>query len=292
MHHGYFTSWIALIAARLLGIPFSMTLHGSDLLLHATYLDTKLAECEFCVTVSEFNRQYLLAHYPAISPHKFHVRRLGVAVPPSIPAAQASSPPAERPFLLLAVGRLHPVKNYAFLLQACFFLRESGTNARCLIAGEGPDRRRLVALIDELKLTDVVTLLGHIPHDEIGHYYEMADLVVLTSHSEGVPLVLMEAMACGKIVLAPAITGIPELVIDGKTGFLYPAGKVEEFVWKVRQMCKSREALDPVRRNAREHVNSAFNQIRNVQEFADLFLQKIVKSDRSTVDENLILQQI
>ncbi len=129
------------------------------------------------------------------------------------------------------------MKNYAFLLQACFFLRESGTNARCLIAGEGPDRRRLVALIDELKLTDVVTLLGHIPHDEIGHYYEMADLVVLTSHSEGVPLVLMEAMACGKIVLAPAITGIPELVIDGKTGFLYPAGKVEEFVWKVRQMC-------------------------------------------------------
>jgi len=289
VHHGYFAAWIALVAARLLGIPFSMTLHGSDLLLHATYLDTKLAECSFCVTISEFNRQYLLAHYPAVDAHKIHVRRLGVTgrTSPSRPELR----PSERP-LLLAVGRLHTVKNYTFLLQACFFLRESGTNLRCLVAGEGPERRKLEWLLEKLQLADVVTLLGHVPHEEIEQYYEIADLVVLTSHSEGIPLVLMEAMAHGKIVLAPAITGIPELVVDGETGFLYKPGALQDFVWRVEEICRSLNALDSVRRAARAHVQSEFNQQTNLQRFADLFLSQIDKTGGSRPDENLVLQQI
>src|SRR5579871_3721524 len=65
-HHGYFSSWIAMVAARLLGIDFSLTLHGSDLLLHAAYLDTKLEACSFCTTISEFNRRHILEHYPYV----------------------------------------------------------------------------------------------------------------------------------------------------------------------------------------------------------------------------------
>ncbi len=64
VHHGYFASWIAMVAARVLGIEFSMTLHGSDLLLHPAYLDTKLKHCKFCVTISEFNRRHILERYP------------------------------------------------------------------------------------------------------------------------------------------------------------------------------------------------------------------------------------
>ena len=66
-HHGYFASWMALVAARLLGIDFSITLHGSDLLQRADLLEAKLRACKFCVTVSEFNRQYLLRNYPSIA---------------------------------------------------------------------------------------------------------------------------------------------------------------------------------------------------------------------------------
>jgi colanic acid/amylovoran biosynthesis glycosyltransferase len=293
VHHGYFSSWIALVAARLLGIQFSMTLHGSDLLVHASYLDTKLAECGFCVTISEFNRRHLLAHYPAADPHKIHVQRLGVPVP-TLPRPRPA--PAEQP-VLLAVGRLHAVKNFGFLVQACFYLREAGINVRCLIAGEGPERQKLEWLIEELQLEDTVTLLGHIPHDEIGDYYRIADLVVLTSRSEGIPLVLMEAMARGKIVLAPAITGIPELVIEGATGFLYKPGELEDFVSRAEQICKSLSSLDRVRQAARAHVQFQFNQEKNVQHFADLFLRQIAlkeiaTTDRSHVDENLVLQQI
>ncbi len=81
VHHGYFGSWIGMVAARLLGVGFSMTLHGSDLLLHGTYLDVKLESCAFCVTVSEYNRQYILKRYLGMDPSKIVVTRLGVDVP-------------------------------------------------------------------------------------------------------------------------------------------------------------------------------------------------------------------
>ncbi len=293
VHHGYFSSWIALVAARFLGIPFSMTLHGSDLLLHASRMDTKLRACAFCVTVSEFNRRHILAHYPAVDAGNVVVQRLGVEAPVDpIPQPVCDAPSRNRRPVLLAVGRLHPVKNHVFLLQACFLLRERGLQFRCWIVGEGPERRKLEWMIQELNLSDIVTLVGHVPRGEIGRYYELADLVVLTSHSEGIPLVLMEAMARGKIVLAPAITGIPELVVDGKTGFLYAPGALEEFVSQVDQICRSLDALAFMRRVAREHVQVNFDQRKNLESFASLFLRRITPGDRSCPDENLVLQQI
>lgn len=293
VHHGYFSSWIAMVAARFLGIPFSMTLHGSDLLLNAVRMGTKLGECEFCLTVSEFNRRHILAHYPAVDPGKVLVQQLGVEIPATTtPASASETRPLRQSPLLLAVGRLHPVKNHAFLLQACFLLRECGVQFRCLIVGEGPERQKLEFLIRELKIGDVVTLVGHVPRGEIDPYYERADLVVLTSHSEGIPLVLMEAMARGKIVLAPAITGIPELIVDGKTGFLYTPGALEQFVWQVEQICTSLDALESMRRLVREHVRVRFDQRKNMERFADVFLQRITPGERSGADEDLVLQQI
>ena len=77
VHHGYFGSWIGMVAARLLGVSFSMTLHGSDLLLDGAYLDAKLKYCRFCMTISEYNRRHILKNFPAIDPHKIIVTRLG-----------------------------------------------------------------------------------------------------------------------------------------------------------------------------------------------------------------------
>ena len=292
VHHGYYSSWIAMVAARMLGIPFSMTLHGSDLLIQAAFMNTKLRECEFCITVSEFNREHILAHYPRIDPKKVLVQRMGVEIPH---ISSTNRMPARSPnqvSVLLAVGRLHPVKNHIFLLQACFLLRECGVRFRCVIVGDGPERQRLEFLIQELKIADVVRMVGHVPREHIGEYYESADLVVLTSLSEGIPLVLMEAMARGKIVLAPAITGIPELVKSGKTGFLYAAGDLEQFVWQVEQICKARNALESIRRAAREHVLLNFEQHTNLSKFTDVFLQRIAHGQRSYANENLVLQQI
>jgi glycosyltransferase involved in cell wall biosynthesis len=307
VHHGYLGAWIAMVAARLLGVEFSMTLHGSDLLLHATYLDVKLENCAFCLTVSEYNRNYILERYP-VEPEKVIVERLGVEV------LELTAPPVLKPkkggeaFTFLTVGRLQPVKDHAFLVRACAQLQANSVPFDCLIAGDGPEWRNLEFLIREYELEKRVTLLGHVGHKHLNSWYDRADVVVLTSRSEGIPLVLMEAMARRKIVLAPAITGIPELVIAGKTGFLYEAGSMDDFVARllfIRSLMlapedphlrpyilSARSQLDQVRHAARAHVHENFNRNKRLQSFGNSFLQRIGPQAESIPYENFVLQQI
>ena len=298
VHHGYFGSWIAMVASRLLGIDFSLTLHGSDLLLDAAYLDAKLETCKFCVTISEYNRRYILEQFPAIEPEKIIISRLGVEQTPGNSTRQAA--PA-RNLKLLAVGRLHAVKDHAFLIRACVQLRDHEIAFACAIAGEGPERLRLELLIRKNHLEPEVTLLGHVTPNEMDALYRRADLVVLTSRSEGLPLVLMEAMVRGRIVLAPAITGIPEIVIPGKTGFLYSPGALDEIVERilfVRELLRAEKEnsavspLDWIRHAARMQIMHNFNRRNNLTFFAGHFLPRIARETGNPSDENSVLQQI
>jgi len=290
-HHGYFASWVAMVAARLLRIDFSMTLHGSDLLLHGAYLDTKLAHCSFCFTVSEYNRRYILDHYPMIDPGKIILQRIGVdplrGVAPLIHRRASGGC-----LVLLAVGRLHRVKDHAFLVQACALLKANGVSFLCLIVGDGPERKSLEQLIIDFGLPSEVKLLGYVPRERLDSYYAISDLVVLTSRSEGIPLVLMEAMAHGKTVLAPAITGIPELVLHGETGFLYRPGSLEDFVAQVEFIRGADARLQRLQHTARQYVLAYFNRNKNLELFGDLFLEKIAAHLEGACRENLVLQQI
>jgi colanic acid/amylovoran biosynthesis glycosyltransferase len=313
VHHGYFGSWIAMVAARLLDRGFSMTLHGSDLLLHAKYLDIKLKSCQFCLTISEYNRAYILKHYPRVNADKILVSRLGVDPGASGFVTAFGAAIGTNPKLsLLSIGRLHATKDHAFLLRACAQLQARGIDFECSIAGEGAERRNLESLIRKYGLEDNVALLGHVEREQMDSLYQRADLVVLTSRSEGVPLVLMEAMAHGKLVLAPAITGIPELVLAGKTGFLYEPGSLGDFIARLifvasllrrtektrrtRSLSSSRQ-LDWVRHGARVQVVHHFNRAKNLESFADLFMRQTFvrhaeSEERSARHESLVLQQI
>jgi colanic acid/amylovoran biosynthesis glycosyltransferase len=300
VHHGYFGSWIGMVAARLLGASFSLTLHGSDLLLHGAYLDAKLDTCRFCITISEYNRRYILEHFPRIDPKKISVLRLGVQTQSPAKSSEPVSRRTSNKFSLLAVGRLHAVKNHAFLVHACSRLRDCGLDFECVIAGEGPERPRLERLIKENHLQERVTLLGHLAPQEMDSLYRSADVVVLTSRSEGIPLVLMEAMARGGIVLAPRITGVPELVIPGRTGFLYQSGDLEDFVHRILFLQTlirdkdqaSENRLDWIRHAARVQVLNNFDREKNLTCFGETFLQRIALDDRSPTHEDLVLQQI
>jgi glycosyltransferase involved in cell wall biosynthesis len=293
-HHGYFGSWIAMVAARLLGVSFSLTLHGSDLLLNAAYLGSKLKDCKFCVTVSEYNRRFILEHFPGIDPGKIVVSRLGVDAPACQNSRVRETRAGRHTFSLLAVGRLHAVKDHAFLLRACARLRDHGLDFECAIAGEGPERRHLESLIRKERLGERVTLLGHVSSHQMGSLYRRADVVVLTSRSEGLPLVLMEAMARGKIVLAPIITGIPEIVIVGKTGFLYAPGSLEDLVEKLlflQRLTLSEDRLavsqlDWIRHAARVQVLQNFNHMKQLSNFSDRFLQRIAPDSCELASQN------
>ena len=287
VHHGYFGSWIAMVAARLLRVGFSLTLHGSDLLLNGAYLDTKLENCRFCVTISEYNRRYILEHFPAIDSGKILISRLGVEMPEQADSQPRRDRGTHRTLTLLAVGRLHAVKDHAFLVRACARLRDCGLDFECLIAGEGPERRRIEMLIREKRLQGQITLLGHVARPEMNSLYQRADVVVLTSRSEGIPLVLMEAMTRGRIVLGPAITGIPEIVIPGKTGFLYAPGVPQDLAAKILLLQRliygeDRNAvsrLDWMRHAARVQVRHNFSRRKNLTLFGDRFLRLIATGD-------------
>jgi colanic acid/amylovoran biosynthesis glycosyltransferase len=307
VHHGYFGAWIGMVAARLLGVSFSLTLHGSDLLLHGNYLDAKLDSCAFCLTVSEYNRRYILEHYPGTDAGKVSVARLGVKLTERAARSSWLTETRRPRFVLLAVGRLHAVKDQAFLVRACVELYQQGLDFECLIAGEGPERRRLESLIRKHGLEERITLLGHVLAAQMDSLYRRADVVALTSRSEGLPLVLMEAMARGRVVLAPAITGIPELVIEGKTGFLYRAGSLDDFVARLLfiqslllpdlrdlrpRILSTARRLDRVRYAARMQVRHNFDRRKNLESFGDLFIRRIAAQAGCLPHENPVLQQI
>jgi colanic acid/amylovoran biosynthesis glycosyltransferase len=293
-HHGYFASWMALAAARLLGIGFSFTLHGSDLLQRADLLSAKLRACQFCVTVSDFNRQHILRNYPATPSEKIIVQRLGVdrvlSWPTPAAAAEAEVEAKHRRFCLLSVGRLHEVKDYRFLIAACAALRDQGLDFLCWIVGEGPERQALESQIMASGLQGRIYLIGQVPRADLPGYYRYADLVVMTSKSEGIPVVLMEAMAHEKLVLAPAITGIPELVEHQRTGFLYQPGSLPDFVSAVSWIQAHKTSLAEVQHAAAASIAASYNRQRNLRTFAEQFLARISQSE---VDHaHPVLQQI
>jgi glycosyltransferase involved in cell wall biosynthesis len=229
-----------------------------------------------------------LRKFPSTPESKIVVQRLGVDRVPRTDASVAK--PKPRRFCLLSVGRLHPIKNYGFLIQSCAALRDEGLDFDCWIVGEGPERRALERLIDESRLCDRVLLLGHVARAELSNYYRHADLVTLTSLSEGLPVALMEAMAHEKLVLAPAITGIPELVVHGRTGFLYRAGSLPDFVSSVQWILDHKDLLGAVEHAAAKSIAVKYDRQQNLRQFADQFLACIAAPEPEYA--NSLLQQV
>jgi len=295
VHHGYFSSWIGMIAARIRGASFSITLHGSDLLVRGDYIDVKLAECCFCFTISDFNRRYILSHYQSVASSKVLVQHLGIDA-----AFWRNERPcaSQEAFSILSVGRLHAVKNHGFLLLACHALKNAGVQFRCAIAGDGEERGQLQQLITTLGLEENVTLLGHVPRRHLPDLYASADVVVLTSHSEGVPVTLMEAMAMERLVIAPNISGVPEVVTNGANGFLYDPNSMDDFLDKLQMVMRGGPSMNKVRLAARRRIISRFNSTINLADFASRFLEVLAtpqtaKNHTETdLHENPVLQQI
>jgi glycosyltransferase involved in cell wall biosynthesis len=129
-----------------------------------------------------------------------------------------------------------------------------------------------------------------VPRTDLPGYYRYADLVVMTSKSEGIPVVLMEAMAHEKLVLAPAITGIPELVEHQRTGFLYQPGSLRDFVSAVTWIKTHKASLVGIQRAAAASVAASYNRQRNLRAFAEQFIACISQSKGHNAHP--VLQQV
>lgn len=210
---------VALVAARFLGLPYSATAHANDIYVDPVLLDLKLTEADFVATCTRANAAHLRAAVPGATVHTIYH---GVDVEAYDPSWRGLP---ERP-LLLAVGQLKEKKGFSYLIDACRLLVERGRKFTCEIVGEGPLHAQLRRRISAAGLDDVVVLRGALPHHEVREAYRRAEVFVLPcvvgadGDRDGIPNVILEAMASGLPVVSTDHSGIPEAVEDGVSGLL------------------------------------------------------------------------
>lgn len=272
-HYATHPALVAWLIHRLTGIPYSVTVHAHDIYVEKPMLATKLQEASFIASISEFNREYLVRAVGAWVREKTRIVRCGIN-----PAYYARSHEGvdSRRLEILSVGSLQPYKGYEFLIRACAILRERGIPYRCRVIGGGDLRSMLERLIQEQRLGEVFQLLGPRTQDEVslllrtGNCYVQPSVVTRTGKMEGIPVALMEAMISGLPVIASCISGLPELVEDGRTGWLVPP---EDSDLLADALCDVYARPAEARRRAelgRQWVQQEFDLASNVRKLAGL----------------------
>jgi len=165
---------------------------------------------------------------------------------------------------------LAPVKGHRYLLDAFPAVLRSVPEARVMLAGDGPCRKELQRQAEELGISDRVTFLGH--RDDIDRVVEAYDVIALPSLSESMPFSLLEGMARGKPVVASAVGGIPELVEDGRTGYLVPPGDSHALARALVRVLSDQRTTVRMGQAARERVQEYFSLERMVRETVDMML--------------------
>lgn len=214
----------ALVVHRLTGIPFSFTAHAHDIYVDQHMLKEKVRAAKFVVAISEFNRELIAKHAGDDMRSKIKIVHCGVDTRLFQPRQKA----AGELFTIVCVGSLEEKKGQTYLIEACRLLKERGLRFECHLIGDGDSRPALEEQIRRDNLADVVKLAGGRPRDEVLQMLARADVVALPSirtksgKMEGIPVALMEPLACEVPVVSTRTSGIPELVEDGVTGLLVP----------------------------------------------------------------------
>ena len=263
--HCHFANHPALagfLVHRLTGIPFSFTAHGSDLHVDRHMLCQKVAEADFVVTISDYNRRLILDECGGRFGEKVTVIHCGVDT--TVFGAPTGARPDDR-FTIVSVGTLHEVKGQTYLVEACRLLAESGIEFACHLVGDGPDRPDLARQIAAAGLASSVVLEGSRSRAEVAAFLRAADVLVAPSvptkggKREGIPVVLMEALASGLPAVASDLSGIPEVVEDGVTGLLVPPGNAAALARALQRLHDDRSLRQRLGLAGREKVEREFN---------------------------------
>jgi glycosyltransferase involved in cell wall biosynthesis len=252
-HFGTNSAEVAMLVHELCGIPYSFTAHGPDEfdMPKSIGLGEKLRRCAFAVAVSSYGRSQMLrwveqAHWSKVRVVHCGLERAFHEVPP-VPV-----PDAPR---LVCVGRLSAQKGQLLLVEAAAQLARSGLEFELVLAGDGEMRPQIEAAIARHGLGRRVRITGWIDGDQVRRELQASRALVLPSFAEGLPVVIMEAMALRRPVITTYVAGIPELVVPGENGWLVPAGCVAELVQAMKS-CLSTPlaAMDDMGAQARTRV--------------------------------------
>jgi colanic acid/amylovoran biosynthesis glycosyltransferase len=261
-HIGENSASVAMLASALSGIPYSLTIHGPYIFRapERWALGEKIVRSTFTVAITSFTRSQCMMFVPASEWHRLHIVRCGPdiallkAVPPARPA-DTDGGGRRHPRRLIWVGRICEEKGVPVLLEASERLAAEGLDFELVMVGEGPLRAMAEAQIRARGLVDRITITGWMNGDEVQEQIALSHVMVLPSFAEGLPAVIMEAMAFERPAISTYIAGIPELIEPGQNGWLVPAGSVDALFEAMREAVQAPESeLDRLGRASREAV--------------------------------------
>lgn len=274
--HAHFASHpaaAAFVVGRMADIPWSFTAHGSDLHRDQSMLREKVEEAAFVVAISEYNKQFILERVGSDLAGKVHVIHCGVELERFAKAGSRSGP-----LQIACVGTLHAVKGQSYLLRACSLLRNRGGDFTCHFVGDGPDRKALERQAADLGIRQQVIFHGACEREEVRALLSHMHIVVAPSvpsadgRREGIPVALMEAAACGLALVASRLSGIPELVRDGETGYLVEPGDIDGLADAIDRVARAPAVGQELGEAVRCHLEESFNLPLNVARLKHLML--------------------
>ncbi len=260
--------WTAALGNRIGGSwSWSFTMHGPTefYAVEEHGLRAKLASAQFVACISDFCRSQLMVFSDPKDWSKFEVVHCGV-IPEDFPTASTDG---TEPFTVACVGRLVAEKGQPILVDALELLKERDLPVRVVFVGDGPARAALEANVARRGLD--VEFTGPVGHDVVQAHLAAADAFCLPSFAEGVPVVLMEAMASGLPVVTTRIAGIQELVEDGVSGFVVAPGRADLLADAIAELVKNPEQAQAMGRAGRTKVCAEFDVRRAAVQLADVF---------------------
>lgn len=272
---GTYPSTAALFLARVSGYPISFTTHAHDLFLEDHALAVKFQDARFAVTISEYNRNLIARRYPDVTLEKVHVVHSALDTAFYSCERQPVTPP-----LLVSVGRLVEMKGLADLIDACALLRERCLPFRCRIVGDGPLKQDLKGRIERHGLVAQVELHDPVPQDEIRKLLSQAACFVLPcvtatdGDQDGIPTVLIEAMAAGVPVISCPTSGVPELVESGVTGLLAESRNPQSLAQAIERLLSDRDLRERLVAAAHVKIHEDYNIVKTAACLAGLFRKR------------------
>lgn len=272
-HFSHGPTTVAYFVKMLTGIPYSFSAHAKDIYLQGDieFLTRKIWNAKFAVTCTEYNRRHLISIVGEAAPvfRVYHGIDLNMFSPHRKIHRTRKKPH------ILSVGRLVAKKGFATLLQALKIIREQGIEFECDIVGGGELRQELQAQIDRLNLQKNVHLHNEKSQQELLTFYQRADLFALACEvqtngdRDGIPNVLVEAMATATPVVATRISGIPELITHGKTGMLVEPKNPEALAEMLISVLQNSSLRNAMRKAALQKVQQDFDHARNIKLIAE-----------------------
>jgi colanic acid/amylovoran biosynthesis glycosyltransferase len=275
--HCHFTSTVALFVARIFPVTYSVTIHGEGELndVIGFHLAHKIARAQFVCAISSYGRSQLMKASEPRYWNKLEVSPLGVdcaLFSPPVPHQHQGR------FEILCVATLTPPKGLPLLIGAVNNLIHQGRSIHLRLVGDGPRRRDLEDQIVSLGLQGHVTLEGNCNQDRVRAFYRETDLFALASFAEGIPVVLMEAMAMEIPCVATWVSGIPELIRHGIDGWLVAPGDEQQLADAIAKLMDNRELRLKLGRSARIRVQEKFDLARNIEHLAEIYRRRLPRN--------------